>query len=74
MDQKSHFSVFTSAVCENKNSMVYCKDSIFVNCNGNISAAADVAECDGIKISLPKTTGSAVFGSDWKDVRKSDLT
>jgi len=63
------FSTFTSAVCENKADIVHCKDEVFVNCNGSISKAADVAECDGIKIDVPKATGSAVFGSDWKDPR-----
>ena len=64
------FSVFTSAVCENKADVVHCKDEVFVNCNGSISKATDYfTECNGIKFDVPKATGSAVFGNDWKDPR-----
>ena len=63
------FSTFTSAVCENKKDAVNCKDEIFVKCNGQISKAVDGAECNGIKIDVPKATGAAVFGNDWKDPR-----
>lgn len=63
------FSAFTSAVCENKENFVYCKDEVFVNCNGKISKATDVAECDGMKIDVPKVTGFAVFEKEWKDPR-----
>ena len=44
------FSTFTTAVCENKGNVVHCKDEFFVNCNGNVSIASDIAECDGVKI------------------------
>ena len=63
------FSTFTSAVCENKGEVFHCKDEFFVNCNGNISKAVDVAECEGIQIDAPKTLGFAVFSKDWKDPR-----
>ena len=63
------FSTFTSAVCENKADVVHCKDEVFVNCNGTISKAIDVAECNGIKIDMPKATGAATFGKGWKDPR-----
>ena len=63
------FSAFTSAVCEDKEDSVYCKDEVFVNCNGEISKAEDVIECNGLKIDAPKVTGFAVFGKDWKDPR-----
>lgn len=65
----SKFNIFTSAVCESNGDFVNCKDEIFVNCSGKISKANDVAECEGIIIDLPKTTGLAVFGNDWKDPR-----
>ena len=64
------FSTFTSAVCENKENYVYCKDEFFVNCYGEISKAVDAAECNGIKIDTPKTLGFAVFEKDWKDPRQ----
>ena len=63
------FSTYTSAVCENQGEIIHCKDEFFVNCNGKVSKAADVAECNGFKIDAPKTTGAAVFGNDWKDPR-----
>ena len=63
------FKTFTSAVCENKEKVVYCKDEIFVNCNGNISKANDVIACNGIRMDAPKSTGFAVFGNEWKDPR-----
>ena len=63
------FSTFTSAVCEKDEYVVRCKDEFFVNCNGEITKAADVAECNGIKIDVPKALGFAVFSKDWKDPR-----
>lgn len=63
------FSTFTSAICENKEEVVHCKDEIFVNCNGKISKAIDVAECNGIKLDIPKATGFAIFEKGWRDPR-----
>ena len=63
------FSTFTSAVCQNKEDFVHCKDEVFVNCDGEISKAIDVAECNGIKLDVPKATGAAVFEKEWKDPR-----
>jgi len=63
------FSTFTSAVCENKANLVHCKDEMFVKCNGTISKAVDVAECNGFKLDVPKTLGFAVFDKEWKDPR-----
>ena len=63
------FSTFTSAVCENKEEIVNCKDEVFVNCNGKISKAVDVAECNGIKLDVQKVNGFAVFENGWKDPR-----
>ena len=63
------FSAFTSAVCENKEKFVYCKDEVFVKCNGKISKAADVEVCNGLKIGIPKANGFSTFGNDWKDPR-----
>ena len=64
------FSTFTSAVCENKESFVYCKDEVFVNCNGQISKAIDIAECNGIRLDVPDVTGFAVFEKEWEDPRE----
>ena len=63
------FSTFTSAVCERGKDVVRCKDEFFVNCNGKISKVFNVAECDGIKLDVPKPTGFATFGKEWKDPR-----
>lgn len=63
------FSTFTTAVCENKEEFVNCKDEVFVNCNGKISKAVDIAECNGIKLEVPKTLGFAVFEKEWRDPR-----
>ena len=63
------FSTFTSAVCEKGKEVVHCKDEVFVNCNGSISKAIDVTECEGIKVDVPKALGFATFGKDWKDPR-----
>ena len=69
-NEQLEFSTFTSAVCENKEDFVYCKDEIFVNCNGNISKAIDVAECNGIRLDVPEASGFAVFEKGWKDPRE----
>ena len=63
------FGTFTSAVCENKKDVVNCRDEVFVKCNGTITKAVDVAECNGFKVDVPKATGFATFGNDWKDPR-----
>lgn len=63
------FSTFTSAVCENREDAVYCEDEVFVNCNGEISKAVDVTECNGFKVDVPKVTGFAVFDEGWRDPR-----
>ena len=63
------FSTFTSAVCEDIEDFVHCKDEVFVNCNGEISKVADVAECNGLKLNISQVNGFAVFEKDWKDPR-----
>ncbi|MDP6648394.1 MAG: hypothetical protein QGH34_03310 [Candidatus Woesearchaeota archaeon] len=63
------FSTFTSAVCEDVEDFIRCKDEVFVNCNGEISKATGVAECNGIRLDVPQATGFAVFEKDWKDPR-----
>ena len=63
------FKTFTSAVCEEKSELVYCKDELFVNCNGKLSKAAEIKDCNGIKLDAFKVTGFAVFGDDWEDPR-----
>ena len=63
------FSAFTTAVCDNKEDVVHCRDEFFVNCNGKVSKAADIEDCNGIKIEPPKALGFATFGKDWKDPR-----
>lgn len=55
-------------MCEEKNDLFYCRDELFVNCNGKISNAADVAECNGFKIDN-EISGFAVFDKGWKDTR-----
>ena len=63
------FSTFTTAVCENKKDLVHCKDEVFVNCDGKILKLEEFTDCNGIKFDIPKSTGAAVFGKDWKDPR-----
>ncbi|MBI2655483.1 hypothetical protein HYX06_03610 [Candidatus Woesearchaeota archaeon] len=63
------FNTFTSAVCDYSGNDVTCKDELFVNCNGKISKAGEIAECNGIILDRFKVTGSAVFEKGWKDTR-----
>lgn len=58
--QNISFKTFTSAVCENKNGLLYCKDEMFIDCNGKISKADEVQECNGFKIEN-KVTGFSVL-------------
>lgn len=58
------FTTYTSAVCEDAKDFVHCKDEVFVNCNGEISKAADVAECNGIKLNTSQVSGFAVLEKD----------
>tara|TARA_Y100000310_G_scaffold345846_1_gene471155 strand:+ start:47958 stop:48248 length:291 start_codon:yes stop_codon:yes gene_type:complete len=62
------FQTFTSAVCEENNGFVECKDELFVNCNGNISN--NIKECNGFSV-MDKVSGFAVFEKDWKDPREN---
>lgn len=55
------FKTFTSAVCEEKNELVQCKDELFVNCNGKISKSSEIGYCNGIKLESQKVNGFAVF-------------
>ena len=63
------FSTFTTAVCEDKGEIVHCKEEFFINCNGKVSKAVDVAECNGMKLEAPKALGFVVFEKEWKDPR-----
>lgn len=54
------FNTFTSAVCEEKDNLRYCRDELFVNCNGKILKADETKDCNGFKIEN-KVTGFAVF-------------
>lgn len=63
------FSTFTSAVCERGKDVVRCKDEFFVSCNGEITKAIDIAECNGIRVDVPKALGFATFSKEWKDPR-----
>lgn len=63
------FSTFTSAVCEDKENFVHCRDEVFVNCDGKIAKANELSECNGIKVETPKILGFAVFEKEWKDPR-----
>ena len=63
------FSTFTTAVCDNKGNVVHCKDEFFVNCDGKVSKAEEIKECNGIKVETPKALGFATFSKDWKDPR-----
>ena len=63
------FSTFTSAICQKEKDFVYCRDELFVNCNGNISKANGSIECNGVRFDASKVTGFAVFDKDWKDPR-----
>ena len=58
------FKTFTSAVCEEKSGFVYCRDELFVNCNGKISRANEIGECNGFKINN-EVVGFAVFEKEW---------
>ena len=63
-DSKSiEFKTFTSAVCEEKNNLKYCKDELFVNCNGKLSEASEIKECNGFKVDN-RVSGFAVFERD----------
>ena len=64
------FSTFTSAVCEIKETRTFCKDELFVNCNGSISTADKIKDCNGIRVDVPILMGAAVFDSKWEDPRK----
>lgn len=55
------FKTYTSAVCENKNNLLYCRDELFVNCNGKVSRAEEIKDCNGINLGSNKVTGFAVF-------------
>jgi len=60
-DSKSiEFKTFTSAVCEEKNNLRYCRDVLFVNCNGETSKASEIKDCNGFKVDN-RVSGFAVL-------------
>ena len=63
------FSTFTSAVCENSENFVHCKDEVFVKCNDKTSRLKDFSECNGMEIDIPQAVGFAVFDKEWKCTR-----
>ncbi|MEK6943741.1 MAG: hypothetical protein AABX00_06795 [Nanoarchaeota archaeon] len=70
-DKKSpvEFSTFTSAVCNNDGNFVNCKDEMFVQCNGKVSKADEIKDCNGFSLDSNKITGLAVFEKEWNDPR-----
>ena len=55
--EKTDFKVLTKAVCENKSDHIFCRDELFVSCNGkeyivSENKSNDFIECDNIKIKL----------------------
>jgi hypothetical protein len=62
-------STFTSAVCNENNGFVNCKDELFVDCNGKFSRADEIEGCNGFNLDKSKLTGFAVFEKEWKDPR-----
>ena len=58
--KRIEFKTFTSAVCEEKNDLRYCRDVLFVNCNGKLSKASEIKECNEFKVDN-QVTGFAVL-------------
>ena len=65
----NEFKTFTSAVCEEKDDFVHCRDVLFVNCNGKVSKASEIENCNGFDV-FGDVTGFAIFDKDWKDPRE----
>ena len=65
----AEFSTFTSAVCKNDGDFVKCNEELLVNCNGKVSKAGEIANCDDLDVDKSKVTGFAVFEKEWKDPR-----
>ena len=70
--KKFSLKTYTAAVCEDRENHIFCKDEFFVNCNGNVSIASEIAECEGVKIPVPNAMGAAVFDPEWKDPRNPE--
>jgi len=72
------FKVLTKAVCEEKSNHVFCRDELFVKCDGKEYLVSneplnDMLECNDIKINLSdiKANGDTEFKKGWIDPRNN---
>ena len=73
--ENTDFKILTKAVCEERDGHIYCRDELFVRCNGNehiINDKYSLAECNGIKLNLSDidVNGSTKFKKEWADPRR----
>ena len=75
--EKTDFKVFTKAVCEEKPNHIFCRDELFIKCNGKEyiikeNKLNNFTECKNIKLNLSeiKVTGHTTFKKEWSDPRK----
>lgn len=70
------FKLLTKAVCENSSEHVFCRDELFIKCNGSEFMIKDgkldnFTECGArLKLSGIAVNGSAKLGKDWADPRR----
>ena len=69
--EKADFKIFTKAVCEEKAEHVFCRDELFVKCNGNeysigSESLNNLVECNNIKLNLSDAMvkGDGIFKKD----------
>ena len=75
--EKTEFKVFTKAVCEEKFQHIFCRDELFIKCNGKEYLVREqnlenFTDCKNIKLNLSdiKVTGHTTFQIGWSDPRE----
>ena len=73
---KNYFKAFTKAVCEEKTNHTFCRDELFIKCNGKDYMIKEedlynFTDCKGVKLNLSdvKVIGHAIFEKEWDDPR-----
>ena len=64
------FKVMTKAVCEEKSERVFCRDELFVSCNGKEyivfeNKSNEFIECDNLKIKLSDIANDSAKLKKW---------
>ena len=74
--KKNNFKILTKAVCNEEAEHIFCRDGLFIRCNGkefaiNENYTDNLTECKAkLDLSGIMASGTSEFRKDWNDPRK----